>query len=297
MGLDCLHGLITSEYPPEFVVIHKDYELEKLFDVFYEPMEKLCSAYDIPLIKTGKISELKNNFSGFKFGICSGFMEIIGKEILDIPEMGIFNLHCGKLPFYRGRAPISRTIIDGNKFLTMTLHKMDEGVDSGDILTEYEIEIKNSDDVNTVYKKCCEVSSALVIKGIKKIDTEENTNNIFTKQNLTLKPKPNRKISEEERRINWNANIDTIQNLIRAITYPYPCAFSTIKGTKYLFIKSEIIRTHDTNTKKSGEIILVSNENILINCLNGILSINCLQLEDFTSIKFEKEFKNGDVFE
>jgi methionyl-tRNA formyltransferase len=296
MGLECLKGLITKNYPPEFVVIHKNLEIEKKSQEFYQPIEKICSDYDIPLIKTEKVSEINDNFIGFDFGICVGFMEIIGKDILENQKLGIFNLHCGKLPNYRGRAPISRTIMDGNDELTMTLHKMDEGVDSGDILYEFKIQIDIDDDVNTLYKKCCDASSDTVINGVEKLYSQNSISDIFHKQDLTLKPKPNKKISDEERKINWDSNIKSIHNLIRALTPPYPGVYSTYENRKFHFIKSEIFSIETCKARNLGEIYFVDEDYLLINCKDGLLKIIEVQNEENKKINFEEVFKPRGIF-
>lgn len=294
MGLECLKGLIKEKTPPEFAVIHRSYELEKKLSGFYEPFEKLCKENKIPLHKTDKILEIKNQFSGFDFGICAGFMEIIGKDFLEIPKFGILNLHCGKLPFYRGRAPISRTILDGKDSLTISLHKMDEGVDSGDILSEYDIQIENDDDVNTLYTKCCEKASAVVLKGIEKLYSDET--NIFIKQDLSLKPKPNRKLTDEERKISWSEEVKTIHNRIRALTYPYPCAYCLYDEKKYLFLKSEIFSIGACDARKKGEIYFVNDEYLLINCMDGLIKITEIRDENNNKINYEEVFKQRGIF-
>lgn len=296
MGIECLKGLIKENYPPVFVVTHKSYDVEKKFNEFYHPLEEICSDYDIPLFKTDKINEIKNNFSGFDFGICAGFMEIIGKDILNLHKFGILNLHCGKLPFYRGRAPISRTIMDGKDSLTITLHKMDEGVDSGDILIESDIPIDSKDDVNSLYKKCCEISHKIVINGIEKIYSINYGENIFKKQDLSLKPKPNKKITDEERKINWEKEIATIHNLIRALTCPYPCAFSIYEEKKYYFLKSEIFSLETCKARNYGEIYFVDEDYLLINCQDGLLKITEIWDEVNKKVNFEEIFKPRGIF-
>lgn len=296
MGLECLRGLIQKDYAPMIVFTHKDFEIEKKYNDFYIPVEELCRNYNIPIIKTSKISEEKNKFKDFEFGICAGFMEILSEEILSIPKYGIMNLHCGKLPYYRGRAPISRTIMDGREMLTMTLHKMDEGVDSGDILSETEIKIETDDDVNTLYNKCCDKSADLVISGINKIYSSINKAEIFLKQDLTLKPKANKKISEEERKINWDDDVAKIHNLIRAITLPYPCAYTFYEDKKYLVIKSEIFSIEKCKARITGEIYFFDEDYFLINCNGGLLKIAEIRDEENNEIKFEEVFKQRGVF-
>lgn len=292
LGLECLKGLIKKKYPPELVVVHKAYETEKLLYDFFQPIERICSLNDIKFYKTNRVSELKNNFREHDIGICVGFMEIIGKEILDIPEFGILNLHCGRLPYFRGRAPISRTIMEGNKVLTMTIHKMDEGVDSGDILLEEDIQIKSNDDVNTLYEKCCKRSSDAVMIGIKMICSE----NAYKKQDLSLKQRPNKKITDDERRIDWNESIESIHNKIRALTIPYPCAYGIHSDVKYYFIKSKVFKGKADKTRKPGEIMQVEGNYILINCKDGLLKITDIQNDEDMKVNFKEVFKKGGKF-
>jgi len=294
MALDGLKGLIGKNLYPDFVVVHKDLDIQKMYDSFYLPIEKICSDYDIPLLKAGKLAEIKNNFKNYDFGICAGFMEIISKDVFSIPEYGILNLHCGKLPYYRGRAPISRTIMDGNNYLTMSLHKIDEGVDSGDLLLEDEIEIEINDDVNTMYGKCCSRTAEFLIKGIEKLYS--GAEYLFVKQDLSLKEKPNKKISDSERKIIWEKSITDIHNLIRALTIPYPCAFSEYEDKKYYFVKSEIFDRDRCNARHPGEVYFADDEYTLINCIDGLLKITDLRDENYQKINCEEIFKTRGIF-
>lgn len=294
MALEGLRGLIDRNYHPEFVVVHKDYDIQEMHESFYAPIEKLCSDYDIPLLKSGNLAEFKDNFRTSDFGICAGFMEIIGKDVFEIPKHGIINLHCGKLPLYRGRAPISRTIMDGNIFLTMSLHKINEGVDSGDLLLEQEIEIGTGDDVNSIYEKCCKNAADVLIKGADRLFSGRK--DIFTVQDLSLKEKPNKKITDAERRISWEKSVEAIHNLIRALTIPYPCAYSEYEGKKYNFIKSEIFDRDRCNARQPGELYFADDDYILINCIDGLIKITDIRDENKQRINYEDIFKPRGIF-
>jgi methionyl-tRNA formyltransferase len=289
----CLKNLIEKKYVPDFVVVHKDYEKEKLLESFYKPIENLCENSSIKLHKTSSISELQKDIEGNDLGICVGFMEIIKKDIFEIPKYGILNLHCGKLPKYRGRAPISRTILNGDKHLIISIHKIDEGVDSGDILNETEILIDDNDDVNSLYKKCSEKSSESIIESFKKI---ESGNPTFIKQDISPDSKANKKISSEERKINWDDDIIKIRNLIRALVPPYPCAISVFDVEEYNFLASEINSYEKDDNLDNGEIISIENNSILINCSNGILKIKKITDRNSSIINMKEKFKIGDIF-
>jgi len=293
MSLVCLRNLLKEKYFPSFVIIHKDYEKEKLKETFFEPIIELCNYYGIALIRTKSISELKEKMEGYEFGICLGFMEIIKKEVFEIPKYGILNLHCGKLPEYRGRAPISRAIMNGDEFVTLSIHLMDKGVDSGDILQETKIKIEDNDNVNSMYEKCSKESASSVIECIKKI---EAGNPVFIKQNIEPDSKAYRKISYEERMINWKDDIKKIHDLVLALTPPYPCAFSTLNKVDYLFVESEIDSSERNNDCSNGEILNMNDKSMLINCCNGVLKIKSIADESLSVINIKNTFKVGDIF-
>jgi len=291
MSLECLKGLIENNYAPAFVSVHKNYEYEKLKDSFFEPIEILCVENNIYLYKVDKISEIKVALENHSIGVCVGFMEILKKDIYELPKYGILNLHCGKLPLYRGRAPISRSLMNSENYLTMTLHKIDEGVDSGDIAGEHELEIDLNDDVNTLYKRCTDKSADFVIDILHKI-VDIN----FVKQDLSLHPKAYKIITDKERKVNWENGIEKIFNLIRALTIPYPCAYSSNNGKIFKFIKSEIFSNETCNARKNGEIYFVDEDYILINCKDGLLRIFEIRDENDNILKFENNFHQKEFF-
>ncbi|MBC8486069.1 MAG: hypothetical protein H8D45_08520, partial [Bacteroidetes bacterium] len=183
--------------------------------------------------------------------------------------------------------------MNGEKHLIISIHKLDEGVDSGDILNETEILIDENDDVNSIYKKCSEKSSESIINSFKRI---ESGNPTFLKQDISPDSKANKKISSEERRINWDDDIIKIRNLIRALVPPYPCAISVLDGEEYSFLSSEINSYEKDDNRDNGEIINIDNNSILINCSNGILIIKKITDRNSSIINMKEKFKIGDVF-
>jgi methionyl-tRNA formyltransferase len=298
MSLRCLENLISSGIKPGLVVLHRDYEYEKLKESFFGKIKQLCNDSGIRTISVDKITGIKEQLKIFDAGICMGFMEIITEDIFAIPRYGILNLHCGKLPEYRGRAPISRTIMDGNNLLFITVHKIDKGVDSGDILHEVKIEITRNDDVNTLYEKCSEISHTAIIESLNKIQSCDVTS-LFRKQDPDERQKAHKKISNEERRINWENTNVSIFNLIRAITTPYPCAYFLHAGSVYNAIQSEL--PEDTLKPdadyKVGEIISADIGVLNVFCGNGRIALTEVRNPDNQIVEINKIFKAGDVLQ
>jgi len=291
MSLEFLKGLAADNMIPGLAVIHKSLDRKKLDKEFYTPVKDFCLENKIGLYETDDVNELKDKLSEFDTGVCVGFMSILKKEIFSVPENGILNLHCGKLPEYRGRAPISRSIMNGEEFLTVSVHRIDEGVDSGDICKEYKIKISQEDDVNTLYHKCSGVSSVIISECLRDIKDRKL---IFSKQ-ITDKP-ANKVISDEESKINWSENANTIFNKIRALTFPYPCAYFSFNNKKYLILKSIPLNENVVAKSAAGTVTSVSDTEMEIETGEGKLIISEMTDEYLSEIKFKEQFKTGDLF-
>lgn len=293
MSLRALNDLISMNLKPEFVMTHNSYLYEENKETFYDRIQEICVNNSVKCIRTDKISSYADEISKTNLGVSVGFMEIIKPEIFNLPEFGILNLHCGELPFYKGRAPISRTIMDGNQSLFITLHKIDSGVDSGPILTEKEIIIEDDDDVNSLYYKCSIHSAVLIRDGIELLISGKD--NLFKVQENNEKFSPQQKISEKERLIDWNTDIRKIYNKIRALSNPYPSAYTFCDSKKYYFNRAKSVNSNAVS-KDYGTITDVNNDFILINCKGGFLMVYDIKDESFAEVDFKSNFKIGDRF-
>lgn len=293
MSLRALNDLISMNLKPEFVLTHNNYLYSEYKESFYDKLQAVCVNNSLKCIRTDKISSYADEISKTNLGVSVGFMEIIKSEIYNLPEYGILNLHCGELPFYKGRAPISRTIMDGNQSLFITLHKIDSGVDSGPVLVEKEIIIEDDDDVNTLYYKCSIHCAALLRDGIELLISGRS--DLFKEQEFSDKYPPHQKISDKERLIDWNSDIKKIYNKIRALSYPYPMAFSYLDTKKYYFNRAKTI-TSESVSSDCGLITEVNNDFILINCKKGFIMVYDVKNEKLNDFEFKSNFKIGDRF-
>jgi len=169
--------------------------------------------------------------------ISMSYDQLIKKRLITFPSKGIINAHAGMLPFYRGRSPINWAIINGEDYIGLTIHYIDEGIDTGDIIVQEKINISKKDDYNTILKKAENLAPKLLMQSI-----------ILIKNNLVLikehKHKegiylPKRNVGDEI--INWKWNSDRIYNFIRALVPPGPCARTFLGGIEIKVLKSELI--------------------------------------------------------
>lgn len=294
IGLNCLRDLIKKNYIPQLVITHKNSE-----NLFNENFKGLIDTEKLSLFIVNNLKELNIELKNFHLGICVGFMEILKEEVFNAPLLGTFNLHCGKLPDYRGRAPISRALINGDDKITITIHKMDAGVDSGDILIEKNLPISDNDDAKILYTKCSEYSSDLVLEVFEIIIKNNlilnpNTLNKLLKPQPKTTKSPYKSITKLERIINWEKSAKEIYNLIRALVPPYPSAITYLENEELLITKARLIE-NETENLFYGTINNVTENSISVLCGKGAIEIVEAIKGDKIIKNFLEIFKIGDV--
>jgi methionyl-tRNA formyltransferase len=232
VGYECLDALIQNDEYVLAVITHKDDPNE---EIWFRSVAGLAKKYDIPVHTPESVSSpdwIERIRSWAPDLILSFYYRhMIPEEILQVPRLGAFNMHGSLLPKYRGRVPINWAVLHGEKSTGVTLHHMVKQADAGDIVDQEAVPIGPDETAAEVFKKCV-TAARLVLE--RQIDA------------LTAGTAPRRKQEEtqatyfggrkpEDGRIDWTQNAENIYNLVRAVTQPYPGAFTEVDGKK-LFI-------------------------------------------------------------
>jgi methionyl-tRNA formyltransferase len=160
------------------------------------------------------------------------YRNLLSRDILMIPSVGSFNLHGSLLPAYRGRCPINWVLVKGEQRTGVTLHHMLEGPDAGDIVGQKEVVIDFEDTAYTLYQKLCVKAKELlgeVLPLIKKGMAPRVAQNL--RQGSYYGGR-----RPEDGKIDWSWPVMQIYNLVRAVTEPYPGAFTYLPKGEKLFI-------------------------------------------------------------
>ena len=211
--------------------------------------------------------------------------------IWKMPEYGTFNLHASLLPNYRGAAPINWAIINGETKTGVSTFFIDEKIDTGNIILQEEISISEDETVGELHDKLMTIGSELVVKTLKLIS--ENT--IVTTKHPEIEEKLAPKIFTETCKINWNASVNSIYNLIRGLN-PYPTAWTTLINNneeikvKLFDVKKEVIQHSFTNG-----FILTSKNELKIAAKDGFIIVKSLQLAGKKKMDI-KSLLNGFTF-
>ena len=188
--------------------------------------------------------------------ITCAYGQIIPKEILDYPKYGCINVHASLLPKLRGGSPIHKSIIEGYDKTGITIMYMDEKMDSGDIISQRELNIEYEDNLETLSKKLSIIGKELLLDTLPSIINKENNRIKQNEQEVTYAYN----IKREEEHIDFNKTSKEIYNLVRGL-YPNPGTY-VLLDDKEMKIYNCIITDNDSKDKENGLITNIYKEGI-----------------------------------
>ncbi|HMG82491.1 MAG TPA: methionyl-tRNA formyltransferase [Ferruginibacter sp.] len=195
--------------------------------------------------------------------------------VWSMPSLGTINLHGSLLPQYRGAAPINWAIINGEKETGVTTFKLQQEIDTGDILLAEKIAIRDDENAGELHDEMKEIGAALLLKTVQGfIDGSLKE----TPQTFTKEQKHAPKIFTETCKIDWNKPVDEVYNLIRGLA-PYPAAFTFLDDKKLKIYKVTKEYSGQTGTVRPGENKTDKKTNLQFACADGYINILELQLE------------------
>ena len=176
-SVESLKILIDSHHKISAVITQPDKKRSRGSKLIASPIKKIALDHDIPVFTPNRI---KNNSSfietlkSFKSDVfvVIAYGKILSSEILAIPRYGCWNAHASLLPRWRGAAPIHWALLKGDSFTGVGIIKMDEGLDTGDLLLEEKVQIEDSDNLYSLSHKLSILSSHLIYKSLEIIEKE-----------------------------------------------------------------------------------------------------------------------------
>lgn len=197
---------------------------------------------------------------------CFGWSNIIKKEILDLPPIGVLGFHPARLPENRGRHPIIWALSLGLKETASTFFFMNEGADSGDIISQENIVIDYGDNARTLYDKITQIA---IYQMEKFIPSLHDSSLIRTPQNHS-KANYWRKRRKTDGLIDFRMTSRALYNLIRALTKPYIGAHLLYNGEEIKVWKAREIPFTKTNIEP-GKILDIQKTDILVKCYDNAI--------------------------
>jgi UDP-4-amino-4-deoxy-L-arabinose formyltransferase / UDP-glucuronic acid dehydrogenase (UDP-4-keto-hexauronic acid decarboxylating) len=232
IGCAGIQALLRHGIDIAAVFTHKDDPAET---VWFDSVAELASSQGIPVFAPDNINHplWVERIRALEPEILFSFYyrDMVKKEILDIPPCGCLNLHGSLLPRYRGRCPINWVLVNGESETGVTLHDMTPRPDDGDIIGQCRIPITDDDTALTLHRKAVAAASRLlgellpgIIDGSAPRTPQDNSQASYFGGRRPA-----------DGAIDWNQPATTVKNLVRAVTRPYPGAFSHIGNRQCFF--------------------------------------------------------------
>ena len=186
--------------------------------------------------------------------------KILPEEILSIAKYGCINGHASILPKYRGASPIQWAIICGEEKTGITIQYMDKGIDTGDIISIREVDIKPTETADELFDRLAVVSADLMVETIEKIADGTAKRTKQNEEDASYAPI----IKKEMALIDFTKTATEVYNAIRGY-YSWPCAFFFLNGKRIKVTEAQVAE----NTKAIAGTVVSNNNELVIACGNN----------------------------
>lgn len=238
-------------------------------------LQEYAGKNKIPLLRHQNVNSLEFLGSIEKYQcdifVSMSFNQILKKNLIEFPPLKTINCHAGKLPFYRGRNILNWALINDEREFGITVHYVDEGIDTGDIILQKTYPISDDDDYSSLlsiaYKECAEVLYEALI-------TIYDGNVELIKQHL-IHPIGFYCIQRKEgdEIINWNSRSREIFNFVRAICKPGPMARSRILDNEIKINKVRLINNAPEYRLIPGAVVGKDGEGFFVKTKDTIIKV------------------------
>ena len=223
--------------------------------------------------------------------VVAAFGQILSKEILDMPKYGCVNIHASLLPKYRGAAPINWAIINGEKETGVTIMQMNEGVDTGDMLSHVVVPIAPKETAESLFDKLAKAGAELIVETLPKLEAGE----IIPVPQDESQSSHVKMMNKSLGKIDWNQDAVVIERLVRGLN-SWPSAYSYYQGKSVKLWDCDVVEA--AAKAVPGTIIAVAKDSFDVATGNGALRVLELQLEgkkrmDTKSFLLGNQWKTG----
>ena len=262
-AIPSLEGLLCAGHSVELIVTQPDKPAGRGRRLAASPVKRLALDRRIPVIQPERIRKDPAALERIEsvradVHVVVAYGQIIPLSIIDIPEHKSLNVHFSLLPKYRGASPVHWTILRGELKTGVTIIRLNERMDEGDILSAVEVDILPGENAGELASRLAAVGALLLTQTLDSIDSL-----VAVPQDhaaATLAPK----IKKEDGKIDWNSEAEAIDRKVRAFT-PNPSAFSMFKGQRLIVLKGRIVEGSRAECAP-GEVVSITKEGLTVGC-------------------------------
>ena len=226
-----LQALLDSHHDVVAVLTRPDAPRGRGRRLYPSPVSELAEAHDVPVIKTSTLKDesVIDSLAEYKPDCIPvvAYGALVPPNVLTLPRWGWVNLHFSLLPRWRGAAPVQRAIEAGDKETGVTVFRIEEGLDTGDIFASVPADIADDDTAGSLMERLTDQGAQVLVDTLDTIENGTATPTPQSDDGATYA----KKISTEDTRIDWNKPASTVDQSIRAVT-PDPGAWTLLEDDR-----------------------------------------------------------------
>lgn len=291
-AVGALEALLRAGHEVSAVVTQPDKQKGRDRKLQFSPVKECALAHGLPVfqperIKAPEAVEELRRFEADIF-VVAAFGQILSKEILEMPKYGCINIHASLLPRYRGASPIQYAVLNGDDVTGVTIMQMDEGMDTGDILTMKAIPVEKDDTGGSLFDKLSVLGAELLVKTLPKIESGE----IIPVKQQEEDAVHVRMLRKEMGKIDWEKDADVLERLVRGMD-PWPSAYCRLRGKSLKVWRAEVsgeeqtaenshnglFKHNEEKRPEPGEVLSVTKDSIHVQTGKGVLVLKEVQFE------------------
>lgn len=195
--------------------------------------------------------------------------KLLPKEILEVAKFGSINAHASLLPKYRGSSPIQWSIVCGEEKTGITVMQMDEGMDTGDIISTAELKIGEDETAEELFERLSVLAGELLVSTLVNIENGTAERTPQNEKEASYAPM----IKKEMGELDFNKTAKEIHNLVRGF-YSWPCAYTFLNGKRL-----KVYKTEKVNAKGEAGRVIENEKRLVIATKEGAIRLTEVQLE------------------
>jgi UDP-4-amino-4-deoxy-L-arabinose formyltransferase/UDP-glucuronic acid dehydrogenase (UDP-4-keto-hexauronic acid decarboxylating) len=273
IGCVGIRALLAHGFEIQAVFTHEDDPDE---NIWFESVAELAAANDIPVYAPKDINHplwaerIREKGPDILFSFY--YRDMVGRKILEIPPAGCLNLHGSLLPRYRGRCPVNWVLVQGERETGVTLHYMTPRPDDGDIVGQKRVPIDDTDTALSLHEKLATAAGELLDDVLPKLlkNSAKRTPQDPSLASYFGGRRP------EDGEIDWTGDAAAVRNLVRAVTRPYPGAFSFLGNRRCIFWEVGLVEA----SRDAAPGTVLSTAPLTVACGDGAVEVRFGQTED-----------------
>jgi methionyl-tRNA formyltransferase len=254
-----LRALLASRHPVVGVVTQPDKPRGRGQQVSDSPIKQLALAHGLPIAQPERLKtpDFADTLRGWQpdLGVVAAYGRIIPEAIINVPRLGMINVHASLLPKYRGAAPVHRAVIDGESETGVTIMRVEKELDAGAMFATVTRPIGPDDTSDIVERDLSELGAALLVEVVDQIAAGTSREEPQDASRMTLAPR----LTKEEGLIDWTLPAAAIHNRVRGL-YPWPHAYTYLDGARVIVLKTRVEPL--SSSASPGEVVDVTRDAI-----------------------------------